>query len=161
MDITATLDTDLPVDAIHAVVAELDTYPRWLEIVARSVRLADASDDGGLPSGRSARDALPAWSIDLRGQLGPLRRSKRLRMVRVIDTIDRVRFERAELDGRDHSAWVLEATIEPSVDGSHLTMRLHYGGSLWVPLLDRVLREEIERSRPRLVAEARSRADDR
>jgi len=33
-------------------------------------------------------------------------------------------------------------------------MRLHYGGSLWVPMLDRVLRDEIERSRPRLVAEA-------
>ena len=30
-------------------------------------------------------------------------------------------------------------------------MRLHYGGSLWVPMLDRLLADEIERSRPRLL----------
>ena len=28
-------------------------------------------------------------------------------------------------------------------------MRLHYGGRLWVPALDRLLADEIERSRPR------------
>jgi hypothetical protein len=31
-------------------------------------------------------------------------------------------------------------------------MRLHYGGRLWMPVLDRLLSEEIERSRPRLLA---------
>jgi hypothetical protein len=31
-------------------------------------------------------------------------------------------------------------------------MNLHYGGSLWLPILDRLLSDEIERSRPRLVA---------
>jgi hypothetical protein len=30
-------------------------------------------------------------------------------------------------------------------------MGLHYGGSLWMPLLDRLLSDEIERSRPRLL----------
>ena len=30
-------------------------------------------------------------------------------------------------------------------------MHLHYGGSLWVPMLDRLLADEIERSRPRLL----------
>ncbi len=31
-------------------------------------------------------------------------------------------------------------------------MRLHYGGRLWLPVLDRLLTDEIERSRPRLLA---------
>jgi hypothetical protein len=47
---------------------------------------------------------------------------------------------------------VLDATIAPTSTGSTLTMRLHYGGRLWMPALDRVLADEIERSRPRLLA---------
>jgi hypothetical protein len=31
-------------------------------------------------------------------------------------------------------------------------MNLHYGGGLFQPVIERVLREEIERSRPRLLA---------
>jgi hypothetical protein len=30
-------------------------------------------------------------------------------------------------------------------------MHLHYGGSLWGPVLERLLSDEIERSRPRLL----------
>jgi len=149
MDITATLDTDVDADTLYAVVADLGSYPQWLDIVGRA---AEA------PSDPAAVDAGPAWSVDLRGQVGPLRRSKRLRMVRTVAEPGRaVRFERRELDDRRHSAWILEGTIaERAGGGSGLTMRLHYGGSLWVPLLDRVLRDEIERSRPRLVAVARA-----
>jgi hypothetical protein len=36
-------------------------------------------------------------------------------------------------------------------DGSSLAMRLHYGGSLWGPVLERLLGDEIQRSRPRLL----------
>jgi hypothetical protein len=83
--------------------------------------------------------------------VGPLRRSKRLRMVRSAHTRPTaVRFERREAPGRQHSPWVLDARVHADGDGSVLTMRLHYGGGLWVPLLDRVLAEEIRRSRPRL-----------
>ncbi|MFN8052706.1 MAG: SRPBCC family protein [Acidimicrobiales bacterium] len=145
MDIEASLVTDIDADALYAVVADLGTYPRWLDIVSRAVEAPAADGDAG-----------PAWSIDLRGQLGPLRRSKRLRMVRVTaDAPTRVRFERRELDGRDHSPWVMEGAIDSGPGSSELTMRLHYGGSLWVPMLDRVLRDEIERSRARLVEVAR------
>jgi hypothetical protein len=63
----------------------------------------------------------------------------------------RARFERRELDGRSHSAWVLAAEVEPTDDGSRLTMNLHYGGSFGGIVLERMLRDEIERSRPRLL----------
>ncbi len=141
VDVTASLDTDATPQRLFELVADLGTYSEWLDIVPRAVPV-DA-DDG---------DSGPAWSVDLRAQVGPLRRSKRLRMVRSEhDEPHRVVFERRELDGRTHSPWVLTAEIAP-VDGrSSLTMGLHYGGTLWVPLLDRLLADEIERSRVRLV----------
>lgn len=142
MDITATLNAHVDASSLFDVVADLGTYPRWLDIVARAEPVAAAAGDPG-----------PAWSVDLRGQLGPLRRSKRLRMVRATcEPSGEVRFERRELDGRDHSPWVLAARLTPTGDDTELEMRLHYGGSLWLPILDRVLRDEIERSRPRLLA---------
>ena len=141
MDVVATLDAPAPVDSLRPWVEDLGRYPEWLDIVPRAVsEPADAADVG------------PAWSVDLRGRLGPFARAKRLRMVRTVDEPGHVRFERAEHDGRDHSAWVLDATLEPAGDGSRLTMRLHYGGRLWMPALDRLLADEIERSRPRLLA---------
>jgi hypothetical protein len=136
VDVTATLDAPFPPADVFAVVDDLSTYPRWLDIVPRVV---DA------PGG-------DAWLVDLRGRLGPFARSKRLRMVRTRYEPDRaVRFERDERDGRSHSPWILDATVEPLGDGSRLTMHLHYGGGLFGPVVERLLREEIERSRPRLL----------
>jgi hypothetical protein len=94
-----------------------------------------------------------AWRVDLRGRLGPFARSKRLRMIRSHhDAPHAVRFERDEQDGRTHSPWVLDATVTVLEDGSRLTMHLHYGGGLFGPVLEPLLRDEIARSRPRLLA---------
>lgn len=140
VDLSASLDAPVAPEELFAWVDDLSRYPAWLEIVPR----AEATGDG-------------AWLVDLRGRLGPLARSKRLRMVRTACEAPRsVRFEREELDGRSHAAWVLEASVAPAADGSRLTMRLHYGGGLFGPVLERLLRDEIERSRPRLVACATS-----
>lgn len=140
MDVTATLAADVPVDALFDVVEDLGTYPEWLDIVSRAepTEVTDGED--------------AAWSVDLRGQVGPFRRSKRLRMVRTVcERPTVVRFERREHDGKRHSDWVLEAEVVSDSAVPELRMRLHYGGSLWVPLLDRLLSDEIERSRPRLI----------
>ncbi|HEY9558253.1 MAG TPA: SRPBCC family protein [Acidimicrobiales bacterium] len=142
MDVTATLDAPVPPVDLFPWVDDLERYPSWLDIVPRAVPVDPHADDVG-----------PAWAVDLRGRFGPFARSKRLRMVRTVhDEPGSARFERAEHDGREHSAWVLDAAIEPLADGSRLTMRLHYGGRLWMPALDRLLGDEIERSRPRLLA---------
>ena len=75
-------------------------------------------------------------------------------MVRTQSDSPRIaRFERRELDSRSHSDWVLEARVEAlSAVESTLTMSLHYGGTMWVPMLDRLLADEIERSRGRLLS---------
>lgn len=135
MDVTAALDAPHPPDAVFAWVADLERYPAWLDIVPRAV----ADGEG-------------AWLVYLRGRLGPLARSKRLRMALVsIDEPRSVRFERRESDGRRHSPWILEATVDPVDGGSRLTMHLHYGGSLFDRVLERYLTDEIERSRQRLL----------
>lgn len=151
MDVTADLAAPCPPERLFAEVGDLSAYPAWLTIVPRA-EPADA-DDG---------DPGPAWSVELRGRLGPLARSKRLRMVRT-ELVDgqRVRFERRELDGRQHSPWVLEAEVTPvaapadapgGAVGSRLEMHLHYGGSFGGSLLERMLDDEITRSRPALLA---------
>ena len=141
MDVTADLTAPCTTDELMAWVDDLARYPRWLAIVS-SASPADAV----------AGDAGPAWLVDLRGRLGPLARSKRLRMVRTRRTPDSAVFERREADGKTHAPWVLEARVSPVDDGSRLVMHLHYGGSLWGPVLERMLGDEIENSRPRLLA---------
>ena len=60
-------------------------------------------------------------------------------------------FERSERDGRRHSMWVLKATVDPSPSGSRLDMHLRYDGAFWGTVLERLLRDEIDQSRDRLL----------
>jgi hypothetical protein len=137
VDVTAELDAPCSPQVLFGWVSDLGRYPQWLDIVPRAVPL----DDG-------------AWSVDLRGRLGPFARSKRLRMERTVCDAEtgRARFERVEQDGKSHSPWVLTADVSATAEGSRLTMHLHYGGGLFGPVIERLLSEEIERSRPRLLA---------
>ena len=142
MDVTADLLAPCSPERLFGWVDDLAHYPEWLDIVPRAAPVDARDGDPG-----------PAWSVDLRGRLGPFARSKRLRMVRTVhDAPHRVRFERLEHDGRRHSPWVLEARVAPDAGGSLLTMRLHYGGSLVGPLVERLLADEIRQSKPRLLA---------
>jgi hypothetical protein len=137
--VTAALDAPCGAAELFPWVADLARYPQWLTIVDR----VQPTDDG-------------AWRVDLRARLGPLARSKRLRMTRTQHDPERlVVFERDEADGRRHSPWVLQAELAPSstvAGGTHLVMHLSYGGGLWGPVLERVLADEIESGRDRLLA---------
>lgn len=136
VDVTADLDARCQPADLTAVLRDLDRYPEWLSI---------------LPRTEAERGAEPAaWSVELRATIGPLARSKRLRMVRVVDEPGHVRFERAETDGRRHSPWVLDAVVTPTSDGAHLVMSLHYGGAFGGGIVERLLRDEIDSSRARL-----------
>lgn len=137
-DVRVTLDTPATRERLHDLLRDLANYPAWLDIV-HAVESEPGRDD--------------AWRVELRGRVGPFARSKRLRMVRTEDSTSRVVFTREEDDGRRHAAWVLTAAIDATRDGATLTMHLHYGGGLFGGVLERLLAEQIEAGRSRLLAE--------
>lgn len=138
---SAALEAPCSADVLFGHVDSLDRYPDWMALVHAAVR--EPAADG----------QRPAWSVELRTRVGPLARSKRLRMVRtVLEPGRTARFERQETDGRSHSGWVLTASVEPAPHGSRLTMDLEYGGSLWTGgVLQRILDDEIRRGSQRLI----------
>ncbi len=148
METRAELDLPCEPNELYEHVALLDRYPPWMPLVHA---VAPSADDEGRP----------AWDVELRTRIGPLARSKRLRMVRTEVVPDRrAVFERQELDGRRHAAWVLGVAIEPRPTGSRLGMHLSYSGTLWGAVLERVLAEEIRRGSDnllRLVSDAPTR----
>jgi hypothetical protein len=120
-------------------VSRLEAYPPWLRLVHHVEPVAE--------------DPMPTWDVELRARVGPFARSKRLRMQRVEVQADRgARFERAEVDGREHAMWALRVELAPSGDATVLTMHLAYDGTLWTGgVLERVLDDEIRRARIKLV----------
>lgn len=148
MDTTFAATIDAPGDRVYPIVADLARYPEFLDIVSK-VEPADGTTNG------TAEAAEPqAWWVTLRAKIGPFARSKRLRMVQTAAEPGRlVRFERAEVDGRHHSTWVLEAQVSPDEAGpdtSVVTMALRYEGGLWSGAIDAVLQAEAEEATDRL-----------
>jgi hypothetical protein len=140
VDLTAEMSAPCPPEELFTWVDDLGRYPSWLDFIERAE-----------PEPASGGQA--AWTVDLRGRLGPLARSKRLRMVRTdLQAPTCAMFERREVDGRRHSYWRLRAEVSPGPGGSVLLMNLRYDGSLWGPVVEHLLAEEIERGRERLLA---------
>jgi len=134
---------DAEPNRVFELVADLDRYPEWLDLINEAQRCESAPDD---PSDQ-------AWLITLRARIGPLARSKRLRMVRsILDKPNRARFERSETDGRSHAPWVLDATVQPtpSPGSTILTMDLEYGGRLWSSVLDGILAAQVDSAAQKL-----------
>lgn len=140
MDISATVTVDTDADTAYSSVSDLAGYPDWSGIV-HSVTPSEATPEG-----------FAVWEVDLRAGVGPFTRSKRLRMVRVVDEAPRsCVFERRELDGRQHSMWRLGCRIVDGADSTSITMDLHYGGRLWTGgVLERVLDQEVSEAARRL-----------
>jgi hypothetical protein len=136
--IAAELDADP--DAVAAVLRDLERYPDWLDIVTAAE-----------PTNAARGDAGPAWLVTLRAKVGPFARSKRLRMVRMIDDPGQLRFVRAEVDGRDHASWILDARLGDERPCS-VEVELSYGGGLWSTPLEAILGSQATDAVPRLQA---------
>ena len=146
MDVHASLEAPCDADVLFGLVDDLSIYPHWIDLVHRADSLSDGEWD-------VVSDAV--WQVELRARIGPLARSKRLRMKRSEhDVVARhVVFTRSEADSRRHSAWVLTADVALAANGSALAMHLHYGGGLWTGgVLERALADQITNGRARLAA---------
>lgn len=140
MEIVRSLTADVEPHELFVHVADIEDYPAWMPLIHDVERL-----DGDTP----------AWMVELRAQVGPFARSKRLRMERTRLEEDRIAvFERREADGREHSEWILRADLDVDDDGhTVLKMTMSYDGSLWAgPILERVLDDQVRRGRDRLLA---------
>jgi hypothetical protein len=144
MEVTANVDVPVSVEILFGYISDLKNYESWLEMVHSVKPFSHVA---------STSHELDAWIVELRARLGPFARSKRLRMVqKICEAPYCVVFERAENDGRSHSAWVLSATVSPTDNGSSLQMNLHYSGSLFTGgLLERALADQIEQGREKLI----------
>lgn len=133
---------------VFELVDDLGRYPQWMDLVHDVSEVPGAEGEGR------------SWDVELRAQVGPLARSKRLRMTRTVhEPTHRVVFERSQVNGRRHSPWVLESVLVDRAPGEiELTMTLTYGGNLWTGVvLQRVLDDHIDRgarSLARLLAPA-------
>jgi len=141
-------ETVATADELFIVVSDLTTFPDWIELVHRVEPI---------PAGEALAEDRPEWWVTLRAQIGPLARSKRLRMARTVHRPPgsgygqrgQVRFDRSETDGRDHAPWTMEVTVIGIDSGPHRSRadcRLHYGGSMWTGLLDGQLDATARRS---------------
>lgn len=142
MNLTADLQAPCAPDELFQWVADLALYPQWMGLVHTAVPVFAEPVEG-----------FSTWDVELRARIGPFARSKRLTMQRIeCDQNRAVVFERREQDSRLHSTWRLTARIHPESEGARLEMELHYGGAMWTGgLMERVLHDEIVRSRDRLV----------
>jgi len=162
VDKTFVLQTPAEPQQLFDVVSDLSTYPDWINVVHKVEPIQpDPPDLGAGNQQATATDptvvAGPAWWVTLQGRLGPLARSKRLRMTRSTCTPPApgreglVRFERQETDGRDHAEWVLEVVVKPGADSpAEAHCRLAYGGGLWSAPLETLLDQTADASERRL-----------
>lgn len=75
-------------------------------------------------------------------------------------SIESIVFERREIDGREHSFWLLRVALEPGEHGTSVEVSLRYDGGLWEPVIERILRGEIEESKRRLEEHLANLVDD-
>jgi len=154
-------ETVATAEELFAVVSDLTTFPDWIELVHRVEPIP-----GDLTVGGGQLE----WWVTLRARIGPLARSKRLRMAQTVldppgsgpDEPGRVRFDRSETDGRNHAPWTMEVRVTPLDGAPHLSRadcRLHYGGSMWTGMLDGQLDTTARRSTEALRQIAVVRAD--
>jgi hypothetical protein len=138
LKVRASLETLVNRNSAHAILRDLAQYPKWLDIVHAAVK-EEGSDN--------------TWTIELRGKVGPFARSKRLRMMRTNDDANAsVVFERSEIDGRNHSEWKLTVFFAGGGNDAEVSVEMFYGGSMFGGgILERMLADQIERSRPQLI----------
>ena len=144
MDVIASLEAPCAAEVLFELVDDLSTYPQWNGLVhSRRARRRSGV------AGRAAR------------RLGPLARSKRLRMVR---TRARRRGVRVTFERDQATAAIMRRGCSRNRRrtrwAQHADMHLHYGGALWTGgVLERVLADQITKGRERLLQLVRPRTE--
>ena len=125
--------TSSSADVIREV-SDLSSYGEWVTLIESATPLSDDT-----------------WTLVLAADVGPFRRSKRLRMQRTSPPGSAsVTFERNEIDGRQHASWKMIVEVTESGAGSEVSVQLHYSGRMRLGPLERLVTDEIAASAQRL-----------
>lgn len=125
--------TSSSADVIREV-SDLSSYGEWVTLIESATPLSDDT-----------------WTLVLAADVGPFRRSKRLRMQRTSPPGSAsVTFERNEIDGRQHASWKMIVEVTESGTGSEVSVQLHYSGRMRLGPLERLVTDEIAASAQRL-----------
>ena len=135
MRASSSVTVPVTIDRVVPHLVDLSAYPQWMPMI-HSIARDDEGDE-------------VAWSVELRAKVGPFARSKRLRMVRMVDeqSADAASFvfERKERGDAPHSVWRMTVDVTSAGESTAVTIDLEYGGSLWTAgVLDRVLAGNID-----------------
>ncbi len=128
-----------PLDSVWPVVSDLATFPQWIEIVDTVVV------DAGEP---------PAHFVILKARLGPISRSKKLRMVQTArggesdpEANNSVTFERQETHDIEVAMWKMNVTACSTGESStQLSISLSYDGELWLPAFGAILDSQVPKT---------------
>jgi|TARA_B100000003_G_scaffold200625_1_gene207701 ribosome-associated toxin RatA of RatAB toxin-antitoxin module len=130
------LDVNAEPELVFDVLSDLKNYPLWLSFIQK-VENTDIHE---------------SWMVTLRSQIGPFSRLKKLRMRRTLSPSTRsVLFHRDEVDGKDHSNWLLRVRIDEIQSTQCLiTLELEYSGKFWSKTLENILDSEVAKAAKRL-----------
>ena len=123
------LDINAEPEMVFNALSDLRNYPLWLSFIHK-VESTDLDE---------------SWLITLRSQIGPFTRLKKLRMQRTLNPSTRsVLFHRDELDGKQHSNWLLHVRVDEEKNTRCLiTLELEYSGKFWSKTLENILDSEV------------------
>jgi carbon monoxide dehydrogenase subunit G len=128
MQYSSSVDLGVSKEDVMPYVSDLSQYLLWMPLIHGVEKIGEG-----------------IWSVELRAKVGVFARSKRLTMVRTVETVDRLVFERREDDGRAHAPWTMEVTLADARHGCTVTIHLTYGGNLWTAgVLDKILTHQVE-----------------
>lgn len=152
MNVEASFEAPCTPELLFSIVEDLGNITPWLDLLG-----------GAEPSPADPADTGPAWGATFAIKLGPLTKTKDVRLVRIVHSPQAdVVYERHEVpvEGRDVAQiamWRLTMTVSPTDAGSALHVHVFYGGDALGDMAEGILTKELNKSRPALLKEIKHR----
>lgn len=152
MNVEESFDVPCAPEVLFAITEDLANISPWLDLLGAAV-----------PASPDPSDVGPAWDATFVVKLGPLTKTKDVRLVRIEhEPYKSVVYERHEIptEGKDPSKiamWRLTLKVSPTNDGSSLFVNVFYGGDALGDMAEGILTKELNKSKPALLKEVKQR----
>lgn len=154
MNVEESFEAPCSPEVLFAITEDLANISPWLDL------LGDAK-----PASPDPSDVGPAWDATFVVKLGPLTKTKDVRLVQIEhEPYKSVVYERHEIptEGKDPSKiamWRLTLKVSPTNEGSSLFVNVFYGGDALGDMAEGILTKELNKSKPALLKEVKQRVN--